>query len=197
MKIGVLASQGAFAEHIAILHQLKVEALPVRLPRELNGLDGLIIPGGESSSISKLMLDYNLMNEVRNLAKKGLPILGTCAGMVLLASKVSDLDVEPLGAMNITVRRNAFGRQIDSFEAELSMPVLGEKPFPGIFIRAPLIEKANGEVEILARLTDGTAVAARQGKLLASAFHPELTDDLRFHQYFIDIVTGNRKFGLE
>ena len=197
MKIGVLASQGAFAEHIAILHQLKVEALPVRLPRELNGLDGLIIPGGESSSISKLMLDYNLMNEVRNLAENGLPILGTCAGMILLASKVSDLDVEPLGAMNITVRRNAFGRQIDSFEAELSMPVLGEKPFPGIFIRAPLIEQANGKVEILARLNGDIGVAARQGKLLASAFHPELTDDLRFHQYFIDIVTGNRKFGLE
>ena len=197
MKIGVLASQGAFAEHIAILHQLKVEALPIRLPRELNGLNGLIIPGGESSSISKLMLDYHLMNEVRNLAEDGLPILGTCAGMVLLASKVSDLDIEPLGAMDITVRRNAFGRQIDSFEAELSMPVLGEKPFPGIFIRAPLIEQANSEVEILARLNGGTAVAARQGKLLASAFHPELTDDLRFHQYFVDIVTGNRKVGLE
>ncbi len=197
MKIGVLASQGAFAEHIAILHQLKVEALPIRLPRELAGLDGLIIPGGESSSISKLMLDYNLMNEVRNLAENGLPILGTCAGMILLASEVSDLDVEPLGVMNITVRRNAFGRQIDSFEAELSMPVLGEKPFPGIFIRAPLIEQANGEVEILARLNSDIGVAARQGKLLASAFHPELTDDLRFHQYFIDIVTGNRKFGLE
>ena len=197
MKIGVLASQGAFAEHIAILHQLKVEALPVRLPRELMGLDGLIIPGGESSSISKLMLDYNLMNEVRNLAKNGLPIFGTCAGMILLASKVSDLDIEPLGAMDITVRRNAFGRQIDSFETELSMPVLGEKPFPGIFIRAPLIEQANSEVEIIARLNDGTGVAARQGKLLASAFHPELTDDLRFHQYFIDIVTGNCKFGLE
>ena len=197
MKIGVLASQGAFAEHIAILHRLKVEALPVRLPRELTGLDGLIIPGGESSSISKLMLDYNLMNEVRNLAENGLPILGTCAGMILLASRVSDLDVEPLGAMDITVRRNAFGRQIDSFEAELSMPVLGEKPFPGIFIRAPLIEQANGKVEILARLNGDIGVAARQGKLLASAFHPELTDDLRFHQYFIDIVTGNRKFGLE
>ena len=197
MKIGVLASQGAFAEHIAILHQLKVEALPVRLPRELIGLDGLIIPGGESSSISKLMLDYNLMNEVRNLAKNGLPIFGTCAGMILLANKVSNLNIEPLGAMDITVRRNAFGRQIDSFEAELSVPVLGEKPFPGIFIRAPLIEQANSEVEILARLNGGTAVAARQGKLLASAFHPELTDDLRFHQYFIDIVTGNSKFGLE
>jgi len=197
MKIGVLASQGAFAEHIAILNQLKVEALPIRLPRELTSLDGLIIPGGESSSISKLMLDYNLMDEVRNLAKNGLPILGTCAGMILLASKISDLNIEPIGAMDITVRRNAFGRQIDSFETELSMPVLGEKPFPGIFIRAPLIEESNSKVEILARLNGGTAVAARQGKLLASAFHPELTNDLRFHQYFIDIVSGHNKVGLE
>ena len=190
MRIGVLASQGAFAEHIAILRQLKVEALPVRLPQELRGLDGLIIPGGESTSISKLMLDYNLMSQIRNLAQDGLPTFGTCAGMILLANEVSDLDVEPIGVMNITVRRNAFGRQKDSFETELSIPALGEKLFPGIFIRAPVIEQANSEVEILTRLADGTSVAARQGKLLASAFHPELTDDLRFHQYFLDIVQG-------
>ncbi len=192
MRIGVLASQGAFAEHVATLHQLKVEALPVRLPLELMGLDGLVIPGGESTSISKLMLDYNLMEEIRNLTKNGLPILGTCAGMILLANEISDLDVESLGVMDITVRRNAFGRQKDSFETELSIPVLGEKPFPGIFIRAPIIEQANSEVEILARLADGTSVAARQEKLLASAFHPELASDLRFHQYFLDIVAGHR-----
>jgi len=190
MRIGVLASQGAFAEHTAILHRLEVEALPVRLPQEVVGLDGLIIPGGESTSISKLMLDYNLMSEIRNLSKNGLPILGTCAGMILLAKEISNFGVEPLGVMDITVRRNAFGRQKDSFETELSIPVLGEKPFPGIFIRAPVIEQANSEVEILAKLADGTSVAARQGKLLASAFHPELTDDLRFHQYFLDIVAG-------
>jgi len=192
MRIGVLASQGAFIEHIAMLRQLEVEALPVRLPQELAGLDGLIIPGGESTSISKLMLTYNLMNEIRNLAKNGLPIFGTCAGMILLASEISDLDVEPIGVMAITVSRNAFGRQKDSFEAELSMPVLGEKPFPGVFIRAPVIKQANSKVEILARLADGTGVAARQGKLLASAFHPELTSDLRFHQYFLDIVGGHQ-----
>jgi len=197
MRIGVLASQGAFAEHIAILRKLEVEALPVRLLRELEDLDGLIIPGGESTSISRLILAYNLMNKIRELAKNGLPIFGTCAGMILLANKISDSDAEPIGVMDIIVKRNAFGRQTDSFESELNIPVLGEKPFPGVFIRAPLIEQAGSEVEILARLTDGTAVAARQGKLLASAFHPELTDDLRFHQYFIDIVTGNRKFGLE
>jgi 5'-phosphate synthase pdxT subunit len=192
MKIGVLASQGAFVEHIDILRQLKVEAWPVRLPGELSGVDGLIIPGGESTSISKLMLTYNLMNEIRNLARNGLPIFGTCAGMILLASDISDLDVEPIGVMDITVSRNAFGRQKDSFEAELSIPVLGEKPFPAVFIRAPVIKQTNGKVEILARLADGTAVAARQGKLLASAFHPELTSDPRFHQYFLDIVSGHQ-----
>ena len=188
MRIGVLAAQGAFAEHIAALRQLKIEALPVRLPSELSDLNGLIIPGGESTSISKLMLDYNLMGEIRNLADSGLPILGTCAGMILLSKEILDSDVEPLGLMDITVRRNAFGRQKDSFETELTIPALGEKPFPGVFIRAPIIERSNSTVEILTRLADGTDVAVRQGRLLATAFHPELTDDLRFHQYFLDIA---------
>ncbi len=192
MRIGVLASQGAFAEHIAMLHQLRAEALPIRLPEELESLDGLVIPGGESTSISKLMLDYNLMSEVRNLAKNGLPIFGTCAGMILLANEVSDSSIDPLKVMDITVRRNAFGRQKNSFETELSIPVLGEKPFLGVFIRAPKIVWTSNEVEILAKLADGTSVAVRQGKLLASAFHPELTDDLRFHQYFLDIVAGHQ-----
>ncbi|MFC2005237.1 pyridoxal 5'-phosphate synthase glutaminase subunit PdxT [Chloroflexota bacterium] len=192
MKIGVLASQGAFVEHIAILRKLGIEALPVRLPRELDGLDGLIIPGGESTTISKLMLDYNLLNKIRNLAKNDLPIFGTCAGMILLANKVPDSNVEPLGLMKIGVRRNAFGRQRESFETELSIPVLGEKPFPAVFIRAPIIEQSNSDVQILARLDDGTIVAVRQGKLLASAFHPELTNDPRFHQYFLDIVAEER-----
>ena len=188
MRIGVLAAQGAFAEHIATLHKLEIEALPVRLPSQLEGLDGLIIPGGESTSISQLMLAYNLMSRIRNQAKNRLPIWGTCAGMILLAKEIPDSGVEPLGLMDITVRRNAFGRQVDSFEAELDIPVLGEKPFPGVFIRAPLIEQANSNVEILARLNNGTIVAARQGNLLASAFHPELTSDLRFHKYFLNIA---------
>jgi 5'-phosphate synthase pdxT subunit len=195
MKIGVLAAQGAFVEHIDILCQLKVDSLPVRLPRELAGLDGLIIPGGESTSISKLMVTYNLIAEVKDLAQSGLPIFGTCAGMILLASNISDSDVTPLGVMEITVGRNAFGRQRESFETELSIPVLGEKPFPAVFIRAPVIKQVNGKAEVLARLDDGTAVAARQGKLLVSAFHPELTTDLRFHQYFLDIVSGSRQSG--
>ena len=192
MRIGVLAVQGAFAEHITTLGKLQVEVMPVRLFQELGELDGLIIPGGESTSIINLMLAYNLMGEIRNLAKSGLPIFGTCAGMILLARKISDSDgVEPLGVMDLTVRRNAFGRQVDSFETEVRIPVLGEKTFPGIFIRAPLVEQAGSEVEILARLADGNIVAARQGNLLASAFHPELTNDLRFHQYFLDIIAGH------
>ena len=192
MRIGVLAAQGAFAEHIAKLRQLKVETVPVRLPRQLARLDGLIIPGGESTSISKLMIDYDLMDEISGLAQNGLPILGTCAGMVLLAKEISDPDAELLRLMDIRVKRNAFGRQKESFETELPIPVLGDKPFPAVFIRAPIIERANSSVEILASLADGTSVAARQGRLLACAFHPELTDDLRFHRYFLDIVAGKR-----
>jgi len=192
MKIGVLALQGAFAEHINVLHRLEVETMPVRLPRQLVGLDGLIIPGGESTTITSLMLSYNLRTEISRLAENGLPILGTCAGMILLARKVSNDGIEPVALMGITVRRNAFGRQRESFETDLDIPVLGEKPFPGIFIRAPLIEQVTGKVEVLARLGDGTIVAARQDKLLACAFHPELTDDLRFHQYFLDIVSGEQ-----
>ncbi len=192
MKIGVLALQGAFAEHIAVLRRLEVDTTPVRLPHQLMELDGLIIPGGESTSITRLMLSYNLISEIGNLAKNGLPILGTCAGMILLAKETPDSKVEPLRLMGIKVRRNAFGRQVDSFEAELSIPIIGEKPFHAVFIRAPLIEKINSNVEILARLDDGTIVAARQDKLLALAFHPELTDDPRLHKYFLDIISGKQ-----
>ncbi|MFC1904171.1 pyridoxal 5'-phosphate synthase glutaminase subunit PdxT [Chloroflexota bacterium] len=191
MKVGVLALQGAFIEHISVMQQLGVEALAVRLPDELNGLDGLIIPGGESTAILKLMQNFSLIQPLRELAQAGLPILGTCAGMVCLAKKVSDRELDTLSVMDIVVRRNAFGRQVDSFEAELSMPILGDKPFPAVFIRAPFIEKAGPQVEILAHLPDGAAVAARQGKLVASAFHPELTSDLRFHSYFLQIVANN------
>ena len=192
MKIGVLASQGAFAEHIAILNRLKVATVPVRLPRELEYLDGLIIPGGESTTISGFLLADKLAGKIRDMAGEGLPIWGTCAGMILLAEKVEDSPQQPLGLMAITVLRNAFGRQRESFETELSIPVLGEAPFPGVFIRAPIIEYVSDGVEVLARLADETIVAVRQGKLLASAFHPELTDDLRFHQYFLNIVAKGK-----
>ena len=188
MRIGVLALQGAFKEHIDALQRLKVEALTVRLPEELESLDGLIIPGGESTTISRLMVDFRLMQPVRDLAKAGFPILGTCAGMLLLAREVSDFSLETLKLMDMVVKRNAFGRQVDSFETDLDIPALGGRPFHAVFIRAPIIEKADACVEILARLSDGAAVAARQGKLVAAAFHPELTRDLRFHRYFLDIV---------
>ena len=192
MRVGVLALQGAFAEHIAILRNLEVDTTPVRLPNELMGLDGLIIPGGESTTITRLMLSYDLRNEISNLAENGFPILGTCAGMILLAREVADTAEQALGLIAIKVRRNAFGRQRESFETALSIPVLGEKPFPGVFIRAPLIEQANSNVEILARLDDSTMVAARQGKIIACAFHPELTDDPRFHEYFLNIISGEQ-----
>jgi 5'-phosphate synthase pdxT subunit len=192
MKIGVLALQGAFAEHISVLRRLEVETLPVRLPHQLVGLDGLIIPGGESTTITSLMLSYNLSTEISRMIENGLSVLGTCAGMILLARKVSNDGIEPVAVMGITVRRNAFGRQRESFETDLNIPVLGEKPFPGVFIRAPLIEQVTDEVEVLSRLDNGTIVAARQGKLLACAFHPELTDDLRFHQYFLSIIGGEQ-----
>ena len=189
MKIGILAVQGAFAEHIAILQKLGIDTAPVRLPAELKGLDGLIIPGGESTSINHLMLAYNLKKEIIALAEGGLPIWGTCAGMILLAKKITASGIEPLGLMDITVKRNAFGRQKDSFETELDIPVLGEKPFPGVFIRAPFIEQVNNGAEVLSRLDNGAIVAARQGSRLASAFHPELTADLRFHNYFASMVS--------
>ncbi len=190
MKIGVLASQGAFAEHISTFKQLDTEAVPVRLPEELRGMDGLIIPGGESTSISRLMSSYNLMSEIASMARGGMPLFGTCAGMILMAGDISANGTESLGLINIRVRRNAFGRQVDSFETELAIPVLGEKPFPAVFIRAPIIENCDSGVDILARLENGTIVAARQEKMLVTAFHPELTDDLRLHRYFLDIVSG-------
>jgi len=188
VKIGVLALQGAFIEHIQVLQQLDVEASPVRLSMELERLDGLIIPGGESTTMSRLMLDLHLMQPIRNLAEAGFPIMGTCAGMILLAKAVPGFPLQTLGLMDITVRRNAFGSQIDSFETDLEIPVLGKQPFHAVFIRAPIIEKANSTVEILGKLSNGTTVAARQGKLIAAAFHPELTADLRFHKYFLDVV---------
>ena len=190
MKIGVLALQGAVTEHIRMLSALGVEAVTVRLPAELEGLDALIIPGGESTTISKLLVDYRLMEPIRRLGQKGFPIFGTCAGLVLLAKKVLDSKFEPLGMMDIEVKRNAFGRQVDSFEADLKIPALHDGNFHAVFIRAPLVEKVEGDVEVLCQLK-GKPVAVRQGNLLGCAFHPELTDDLRLHKYFLDMVAGD------
>jgi 5'-phosphate synthase pdxT subunit len=200
MRIGVLALQGDFAEHVALLSRLGVEACEVRLPEQLEGLDGLVIPGGESTTITRLMAEYRLLEPLRRLGEEGTPIWGTCAGMIVLARQASDLSRPGLGLMDIVVERNAFGRQVDSFEAALAIPVLGPELFPAVFIRAPLIREVGAEVEVLARLpsssaggADGaTIVAARQGHLLATAFHPELTDDPRLHRYFLALVEERR-----
>jgi len=193
LKIGVLALQGAFIEHCHILQKLGVDAPEIRLPGQLQALDGLIMPGGESTTILKLMHGYGLFQPLKELISRGFPVWGTCAGMICLASRIKNSQqssLQPLEAMEITVKRNAFGRQVDSFEIELDMPVLGTQPYHAIFIRAPLIEKVGESVEVLAKLPEGVIVAARQGNLLASSFHPELTADARFHQYFIKVVAS-------
>ena len=189
MKIGVLALQGAFVEHIRMLRELGLDAPEVRLPHEILGLKGLIIPGGESTAIGKLMASYGLLDPVRRFAKDH-AVWGTCAGMILMAKDTGRYQVG-LGIMDIIVERNAFGRQIDSFEENLTVDVLRDgrqRLFPGIFIRAPRLVAAHGSAQVIASLADGTAVAARQDKWLATAFHPELSDDLRFHQYFVEVA---------
>lgn len=191
MKIGVLALQGDFAEHCAILRELGVEAVQVRLPKDLRGLDGLIIPGGESTTIGKLAIDFGLLDDLRRFGKEK-SIWGTCAGAIFL-SKDARRQQPLLGLMDITVERNAFGRQVASFETDLDVPALqgidsDPRPFHAIFIRAPLIESVQGEARVLATLADGQIVAAQERRLLATAFHPELTADHRFHQYFISLI---------
>lgn len=189
-RVGVLALQGAFIEHEKALRELGAEVTEVRLPEELEGLEGLIVPGGESTTIGKLAVAYGLVEPLRQLAGQGFPIWGTCAGMILLAKRIVGNEDQPLiGAMDIVVRRNAFGRQVDSFVESLDIPALDGKgaPFPAVFIRAPMIEQAGPGVEVLARLPEGPIVAARQGNLLATAFHPELTEDRRFHRYFLGL----------
>jgi len=184
-----LALQGAFTEHEKILARIGAEPVEVRLPEHLEGLDGLIIPGGESTTIGKVAQEWGLIKPMRAFGQSGGPIWGTCAGMILMAKEVSDSmpDQPLLGLMDVTVRRNAFGRQVDSFEADLEVPALGLSPFHAVFIRAPLIERVGDGVEVLARLEDGTVVAARQGSMLVTAFHPELMEDDRFHRYFVGL----------
>jgi pyridoxal 5'-phosphate synthase pdxT subunit len=188
MKIGVLAIQGDFAEHIVMLKRLGVETAEVRLPAHLQGLDGLIMPGGESTTIGKLAVDYGLLEPLRAFGSTH-PIWGTCAGAIFL-SKDARRDQPLLGLMDIAVQRNAFGRQVDSFEADLSIPELGQGgAYHAIFIRAPIIESVQGDAKILSALPDGRIVAAQDGILLATSFHPELTRDVRFHEYFLSLVS--------
>jgi pyridoxal 5'-phosphate synthase pdxT subunit len=188
VKIGVLALQGAFKEHLITLEKLGAETVEVRRPSELAALDGLIIPGGESTTMVKLADNYGLRTAIQHMAGEGKPIMGTCAGLILLAEKVSDDGIKTLGLMDMTVRRNAFGRQVDSFETSLDIPCLGQDAYQAIFIRAPLIEHAGKKCRVLAELPDGTAVAVRQNNLLALAFHPELSPDTRLHHYFLNMV---------
>ncbi len=193
-RIGILALQGAFLEHARAFQQLGAETVEVRLPQQLEGLDGLVIPGGESTTMLNLMQTFRLAEPIKDRAGNGMAIFGTCAGLIYLAKVVHNsnhLGLPTLDLMDIEVKRNAFGRQVDSFETELNVPALGPGPFPGIFIRAPVIERVGPHVEALARLAEGAIVAARQGKLLITSFHPELTGDSRFHHYFLQIASAS------
>ena len=191
--IGVLALQGDFAEHIASLRACGVEgieAVEVRTLEQLAVVDGLIIPGGESTTIARLLIAFGLMEPLRDRIRAGLPAWGTCAGAIMLANEVPNLDRPPIAAMDITVERNAFGRQIDSFEADLDIAGMEGPPLRAVFIRAPVITRAGAGVEVLSRIEDGRIVAARQGRLLATSFHPELTADHRMHALFARMVLG-------
>ena len=182
MRIGVLSVQGDFVEHMSMLGSVGVDPVPVRLPGDLAGLSGLVLPGGESTTIRKLVVRWGLRDPILDLAAQGAPILGTCAGMILLAARISDGDEPVLPLLDVTVKRNAFGRQLESFEADVSVPLLGDLPVHGVFIRAPIVEDVGADVDVLARLDDGRVVAVRQQNVLATAFHPELAGEPRFHR---------------
>ena len=190
MKIGVLALQGAFREHKLMLESCGAEVCEVRKTEELEGLDGLVLPGGESTTIGKLMVKFGLLEKIQERYAEGMAIYGTCAGMILLCRDIIGSDQPRLGLFDARVRRNAFGRQRESFEADLFVPELeaGEKPIRAVFIRAPYLEQAGLDVQVLAEV-NGKAVIARQGKILTTSFHPELTNDDRIHQYFLKMVT--------
>jgi 5'-phosphate synthase pdxT subunit len=182
MRIGVLAVQGAFAEHMATLDAIGVEGVEVRLPADLEEVSGLILPGGESTAQRRLIERWGLREPILDLARSGAPLFGTCAGMILLAHDIVDGDPPALPLLDIGVRRNAFGRQLDSFEAEVSVPMLGDRPIHAVFIRAPIVERVGPGVDVLARLGDGRIVAVRERNVVATAFHPELTGETRFHR---------------
>jgi 5'-phosphate synthase pdxT subunit len=182
----VLALQGGFGEHIRILGSLGVSARAIRLPEHLGGLDGLIIPGGESTTIAKLADACGLRERIVGLVRDGMPLWGTCAGMILVARELTDPYPEPFGLLDIKVSRNWYGRQVDSFEVDLEIGGLSDRPFRGVFIRAPAIVSVGPQVETFASLEDGSPVAVRAGQIMATAFHPELTDDPRLHRFFLN-----------
>ncbi len=182
MKIGVLALQGDFAEHLQTLETIGVEGVDVRRPEQLAGLSGLILPGGESTTMRRLIDRWGLRDPILNLAARGAPIFGTCAGMIVLSREIAGGEAPILPLLDVTIARNAFGRQLDSFEADLHVPVLGDQPVHGVFIRAPIVERTGPDVDVLARLDDGRVVAVRQRNIVATAFHPELAGETRFHR---------------
>jgi 5'-phosphate synthase pdxT subunit len=197
--IGVLALQGGVVEHVRMLEQGGARTRLVRRPEHLEGLDGLVFPGGESTTMSKLMELGGMLEPLRSLIRDGLPCFGTCAGLILLASEILDTraDAHCLQAVDVTVRRNAFGRQVDSFETDLDVAGVADGPVHAVFIRAPWVERVGADVEVLARVSDGgpadgAVVAVRQGTVLGLSFHPELTGDDRLHRYFLRIVAGHR-----
>jgi pyridoxal 5'-phosphate synthase pdxT subunit len=182
MKIGVLALQGAFAEHVAALRAIGVEAVEVRLPEQLDDVDGLIIPGGESTTMRNLIRRWNMREPILALADRGAPLFGTCAGMIVLSRQIEGGEEPILPLLDVTVERNAFGRQLDSFETDLSVPLLGDTPVHAVFIRAPVIESVGPDVDVIARLDDGRIVAVREKNIVATSFHPELAGETRFHR---------------
>lgn len=182
VRIGILGVQGAFAEHEGLLASLGIATVRVRLPVDLEGLAGLVLPGGESTTMRKLIDRWGLRRPILDLVEQGAPVLGTCAGMILLAREIDGGDEPVLPLLDISVRRNAFGRQLDSFEADIDVPVLGDAPVHGIFIRAPIVERVGPGTDVLARLPDGRVVAVREGNVIATAFHPELAGEPRFHR---------------
>ena len=192
-RIGVLALQGAVREHVSAIREVGAEPVEVRLPRDLVDLDALVLPGGESTTMRHLIDAYNLREPIAAMARAGTPLLGTCAGMILLANRIADGDEPVFGLLDLEVRRNGYGRQLDSFEADLEAPSLGEAPLHGVFIRAPMVSATGPDMEILARDPDGRPVAVRQGRVLATAFHPELTGDRRIHRLLAEMVEGARR----
>ena len=187
-RIGILALQGDVREHANALRDVGAEPVEVRLPRDLVGLDGLILPGGESTTMRRLIDLYGLRDPIVALARGGAPLYGTCAGMILLADRIADGDEPVLRLLDITVERNAYGRQLDSFEADLTIPALGDEPLHGVFIRAPVVSEVGPDVEVLARDQDGRPIAVRQGRVMATAFHPELTGDRRLHRLMLELL---------
>jgi len=191
-RVGVLALQGDVREHARVLRALGADVTLVRRPADLAAVDGLVLPGGESSVIDKLARAFGMREPIRDAVAAGLPMYGTCAGLILLADRITDgiAGQRTFGGLDVTVRRNAFGSQVDSFEVDLDVPALGDPPVHAVFIRAPLVEEAGDAVERLATLDDGRIVAVRQGSLLGTSFHPEVTGETRFHELFLDLVRG-------